>query len=158
MRNDRWRLGLAALFTISGTAHFVAPKPFAGIVPPFLGASLPWVYASGVAELACAAGLFSRPARIRSRAAQASAALLVAVFPANLYMAVEAFRAADSAAYRIGTLVRLPLQVPLVLAAVAVSRAESRRRAAAMTPSARQLDDEMGAKRSSLRMFCPAYN
>ncbi len=122
MRTERWRLGLASLFTISGTAHFIVPKTFAGIVPPLLGPALPWVYASGIAELACAAGLWSRPRRVRLRAAQASAALLVAVFPANIYMAVEAFRTAHGALYRAGALARLPIQLPLILAALAVAR------------------------------------
>jgi len=121
-RHTALRVGLASLFTVSGSAHFLVPSSFAAIVPPFLGPSFPWVYASGVAELACAAGLFSRPPRVRLRAAQASAVLLVAVFPANVYMAVEAFRDAHSALYRAATLVRLPIQVPLVVAALAVAR------------------------------------
>ena len=90
MRNDRWRLGLAALFTISGTAHFVAPKPFAGIVPPLLGSSLPWVYASGVAELACAAGLFSRPAR------ESVTAFFPAAAASFRHASIRRFRASSS--------------------------------------------------------------
>ena len=139
MNKDVLRLGLAALFTVSGTAHFVIPQPFATIVPPLLGPALPWVYASGAAELACAGGLFSRPARLRMRAAQASAALLVAIFPANVYMAIEAFHGVHSAAYRVGTLVRLPIQVPLILAALAVARASG-----SSTQSGRQVGTSNG--------------
>ena len=124
MRTDRWRIGLAALFTISGTAHFVAPSPFAGIVPPFLGPPLPYVAVSGAAELACALGLFARPPRVRRVAAWASAALLVAVFPANVYMAMTAFSEPHGAGYRVATLARLPLQVPLIWAAVAIWQVE----------------------------------
>ena len=69
-----------------------------------------------MAELTCAAGLLWRPTR--RVAGFASAVLLVAVFPANVTMAVDAWRSwqdgGDSAAYVVGTLVRLPLQVPLI--------------------------------------------
>ncbi len=122
MGTDRWRRGLASLFTVSGTAHFVVPDAFARIVPPFLGPPLPYVYVSGVAELACAVGLFARPSWMRECAGWASAALLVVVFPANVYMAIAAFTSTHGMAYRVGTLARLPLQIPLVWAAVTVVR------------------------------------
>ena len=121
--SDRWRLPLAGLLGAAGVAHFAAPGPFEGIVPPALGSPGAWVAVSGAAELACAAGLLlpSRPAR--RRAALATAALLVAVFPGNLYMAYDAFASPHGAGYRAGTLARLPLQVPLVLAALSVAAA-----------------------------------
>ena len=127
MRTDRWRLGLASLFTLAGAAHFVVPKGFGTIVPPFLGPPFPYVYASGVAELSCAVGLLVRPAWVRERAGWASAALLVVVFPANVYMAVAAFTSPHGVGYRAGTLARLPLQIPLVWAAVAVALSERER-------------------------------
>jgi uncharacterized membrane protein len=81
----RW--ALAALFLGSGTLHFVAPGPFVRIVPPFL----PWpgalVAISGAAELAGAVGLLT--VRWRRLAAVGLVALLVAVFPANVYMAMR---------------------------------------------------------------------
>ena len=138
MRTDRWRIGLAALFTISGTAHFIAPTPFAGIVPPFLGPPLPYVAVSGAAELACALGLVARPPRVRQVAAWASAALLVAVFPANVYMAVAAFSQQHGIGYRAATVARLPLQVPLIRAAVAIWQVE-RAKAAALRPGAERV-------------------
>lgn len=109
---------LASLLTVTGVSHFAVPKAYAAIVPP----QLPWayglVYASGVAELACAAGLAAP--RTRRAAAWASAALLVAVFPANVQMALDAGGRSD--AYRWGTYARLPVQVPLLLWAVSVGR------------------------------------
>ena len=48
---------LAGLLTAAGTLHFVLPRPYAEIVPDRLPAPYALVYASGVAELACAAGL-----------------------------------------------------------------------------------------------------
>ena len=104
------------LFTGSGVLHLVRPGVYEPIVPPFLPDPRGLVLLSGVAELLCAAGLVVR--RTRRWAGWASAALLVAVFPANVTMAVDAWldwRHGDAGtAYLLGTIVRLPLQVPLV--------------------------------------------
>ena len=108
--------GLVALFGISGTMHMVRPQVFEAIVPRALPAPRALVYASGIAELACAAGLLHP--RTRAAAGWASAALLVAVFPANLQMAVtegkRAHRGTGSRGRQVATLVRLPLQIPLI--------------------------------------------
>ncbi|MGW7114356.1 DoxX family protein, partial [Streptomyces xanthophaeus] len=82
-----------------------------------------WTYASGVAELALAAGV-AHP-RTRRVAALAAAAFFVGVFPANVKMAVDARR--RSPAVRAAALGRLPLQVPLVVWAHRVSRAAAAR-------------------------------
>lgn len=107
---------LLALFAGSGTLHLVRPAVYEQMVPPWLPAQRALVYASGVAELLCGAGLLH--ARTRPAAGWASAALLVAVFPANVQMAVDArrgpARGGGGAAYRGLTYARLPLQVPLV--------------------------------------------
>ena len=114
---------LTALFTLSGTVHLVAPRVFQPIVPGWVPAHREVVLASGVAELVCAAGLL-HPATRRG-AGLVSAALLVAVFPANVQMAVDAFEpgAGASTGYQVATVARLPLQVPLVLAALGAGRA-----------------------------------
>lgn len=107
---------VAGLFAASGVIHLVRPSVFESMVPGFLGDPTPLVLVSGVAELVCAAGLV-RP-RTRRLAGPASAALLVAIFPANLAMAVDTWQGwqagEDSAGWFAGTLVRLPLQLPLV--------------------------------------------
>lgn len=109
---------LASLLTVTGTLHFVTPRPFAQIVPDALPEPYALVYASGVAELVCAAGL--AVPRTRRAAGWATALLLVAVFPGNVQMALDAGGRSD--AYRWGTYARLPLQVPLVLWAVSAAR------------------------------------
>ncbi|MGQ7297716.1 DoxX family protein [Quadrisphaera sp. KR29] len=115
-------LALAALLGTAGVAHLAAPGPFERIVPRALGRPGPWVAASGVAELACAAGLL--PAASRRWAGLASAALLVAVFPANATMAVQALRSERAPRwYRAAALARLPLQLPLVAWALRVAGA-----------------------------------
>lgn len=112
---------LSVLLAAAGALHFVRPGPYASIMPSALGDPLPWVYASGVAEIACAVGLTRT--RTRRGAALATALLFVAVFPANVQMAVSALRSdtASSLTQAI-TLARLPLQVPLVLWALSVRR------------------------------------
>jgi uncharacterized membrane protein len=112
--------GLAALFAASGSLHLVRPQVFEPMVPRQLPAPRALVYASGVAELACAAGLL-HPAT-RKAAGWASAVLLVGVFPGNLQMALtagkRARRGTGSRAIQVATLLRLPLQVPLVRTAL----------------------------------------
>ena len=112
---------LAALLGVSGIAHFVVTDAYARIVPRWLGNADAWVYASGVAELACAGGLLHP--RTRRTAAYATAALFVAVFPANVKMALEAGEA--STAYRAAVYARLPLQVPLIAWALWIARRRS---------------------------------
>jgi len=115
---------LSLLLAAVGVLHLVKPDPFASIVPSQLGDPVPWVYASGVAEIACAAGL--AVARTRRFAGLATAALFVAVFPANVQMAVTAVRTDASTLTQVIALARLPLQVPLVIWALAVRRRAAR--------------------------------
>ncbi len=109
---------LAGLLTATGALHFISPRPFAAIVPARLPAPTTIVYASGLAELLCAAGLVAP--RTRRQAGWATAALFVVVFPANVQMALRS--GARSDAYRIGAWARLPLQIPLVAWALSVTR------------------------------------
>lgn len=110
---DRGIALLAGLFTASGIAHFVKPGPFERIVPKALPAKRELVYASGVAELAAAGLLASR--KTRPWGGRLSLAILVGVFPANVQMALSVWRSdRTSLAFKIGTLVRLPLQWPLI--------------------------------------------
>lgn len=105
---------LAVTLAFTGTVHFVNPAVYDGLIPPFLPAPRAWIYGSGVLELACAAAV-ALPATRRG-GALASAALFVAVFPGNLYLAIE-----PGDVPRWAALARLPLQVPLVLWALQVA-------------------------------------
>jgi uncharacterized membrane protein len=125
MPGDRSRLRrsspylLAGLLTVTGSLHFLAPRPFVSIVPRRLKARRELVMASGAAELACAAGLVLPGTR--RFAGWTTAALFVAVFPANVKMAVDSQRRQRSSAYRAAAWARLPGQVPLVLWARSVA-------------------------------------
>lgn len=80
-------LALGGAFVWIGVQHFVDPTWFEPIVPAALGAPRFWVLASGVAEVAVGLALIV-PAT-RAYGGLASAALLVALYWANLYMWVE---------------------------------------------------------------------
>ncbi|MFE4454404.1 DoxX family protein [Streptomyces sp. NPDC056796] len=111
-RVPRSSLLLAGFLAASGVTHFAAPKPFDAIVPRVLpGSPRAWTRASGVVELALAAGL--AVPRTRRLSAQATALFFVGVFPANVKMAYDwRTRPASARALAYG---RLPLQVPLYL-------------------------------------------
>jgi uncharacterized membrane protein len=115
--------GLAALFMGSGTLHLLRPNLFAAAVPAALPAPGVIIATSGIAELVCAWALLSR----RRWAGPISAILLVAIFPGNLTVAFAT--AADPGASRRARLAawaRLPLQLPLIWAALQSGRSEKR--------------------------------
>ncbi len=96
---------LGGFLLVAGVAHFVIPQPYRRIVPTVLADPAFWVRWSGVAEIACAA-LVVHP-RTRRTGAIAAAVLFVAVFPANVKMALDT---GSTLAW-----LRLPLQIPLVV-------------------------------------------
>jgi uncharacterized membrane protein len=110
------RLLLAAFFGTAGTLHFTRPRFFEAIVPPALAARRKEIVAiSGAAELAGAAMVLHPTARRAGR--WWLLALLVAVFPANIHMAVspEQIRGLDMRRFpRWALWARLPLQ-PLAM-------------------------------------------
>jgi uncharacterized membrane protein len=113
--------GLAALLAASGVAHFVVPGPYRQIVPSALGAAGAWVRLSGAAQLGCAALLV--PPSTRRVGGVLAAGLLVALFPANVQMALDG--GIPGRGFPLGSPLmawaRLPLQVPLVGWACAVA-------------------------------------
>lgn len=110
---------LAALLLGMGTLHFVAPKPFDSIIPAELpGSARFYTYASGVGELATGA-LLAAP-RTRRLGALAAVALFAAVFPGNLNMVRLWWD--KPWPMRIIAIARLPLQIPMITAALRVYR------------------------------------
>ena len=107
------------LFLVSGTVHLVRPSVFHTLVPGSPAVRDPIILFSGVAELACAVGLLAR-ARWAGRA---SAALLVAVFPGNVVYAIRTARRPDASGLHVALAwLRLPLQAPLIWAALQSGR------------------------------------
>ena len=110
---------IAALLFGIGTVHFLAPKPFDDIIPAELpGSPRFYTYASGVAEIGIGGLLLVQ--RTRRLAALAAAALFIAVFPGNLNMVRLWWD--KPWPMRIIALARLPLQIPMVTAALKVAR------------------------------------
>ena len=82
------RYGAALFWVVAGVMHFVIPRQYEGIVPPRIAR---WrkecVVISGVAEIA--GGIAVLPKRTRRGARWWLLALLAAVYPANVHMAVN---------------------------------------------------------------------
>ena len=91
-----------AFFIFAGIMHFVIPRTYHAIVPDYVPRKRAVVYASGVAEIAGGAGVLVRP--LRRAAAWWSIATLVAVFPANLHMAIHHDRYRNVPGRRVGLL------------------------------------------------------
>jgi len=118
----KWRtlslLGLCVLMGGSGLLHLLAPAPYRSIIPsPLRGQAAALVTISGAIEIICAALLIVP--RTRRLGAYAIAALLVAVFPANIQMAFDSKHGIAGSL----TWLRLPLQAPLILWALTFRRA-----------------------------------
>ena len=104
------RILLAILFVVAGAMHFIFPQAYLRIMPPFLPAPQTLIQISGAAKILGGLGLLL-PGTHRA-AAWGLIALLLAVGPANIYMA-----AAHAAFPTIPTWalwLRVPLQLPLI--------------------------------------------
>jgi uncharacterized membrane protein len=74
-------------FVFAGAMHFAVPRTYAQIVPPYLPRHRQLVYASGVAEAIGGLGLM--PRATRRVAGWWLIATLIAIFPANVHMALH---------------------------------------------------------------------
>jgi uncharacterized membrane protein len=102
-------------FVVAGVLHFVIPKTYESIVPDYLPAHRKLVYASGVAEIAGGAGLMCPDGVARRWAGRWLIATLIAVFPANLHMAMNPDRYATGIpGGRASLLLRLPFQLVFI--------------------------------------------
>ncbi len=100
---------MAAVYTLAGLNHFRSPRFYVYMMPPFIPLPKLMVDLSGLAEIVLGIGLFFPVTRVW--AAWGVIALLIAVFPANVFMAVS-----DKFAHFPAWLLwgRLPLQGVLI--------------------------------------------
>jgi uncharacterized membrane protein len=99
------------LFIAAGALHFIRPQMYARIMPPALGHAAELVAISGLAEIAGGVGLLVP--QTRRSAAYGLIVLLIAVWPANIFMATEAEQfSAVAPAWALW--LRVPLQLPLI--------------------------------------------
>lgn len=107
-------------FVLAGILHFVIPRTYEAIMPDYLPAHRALVYASGAAEIASGAALLHP--RTRRLGGRLSIATLVAVFPANVHMALHPERYTRIPGGRPALLGRLPLQAVFIAWARAAAR------------------------------------
>lgn len=81
----KWLYGV--LFALAGANHFFSTQFYVGIMPPYLPWHVELVYISGVCEIALGLALLVR--RYERLAAWGMIALIIAVTPANLHMALH---------------------------------------------------------------------
>ena len=96
------------MFVFAGVMHFVIPDTYEAIIPDYLPAHRALVYASGVAEIA--GGVGAMIPKTRRRARQLNIATLIAVFPANLHMALHPERYKQVPGGKPALYGRLPIQ------------------------------------------------
>ncbi|HEX2258737.1 MAG TPA: DoxX-like family protein [Actinomycetota bacterium] len=101
--------GLVALMGISGLLHLVKPEPYERIVPRIIGHPEALVFYSGLTEIASSV-LLAIP-RTRRIGAGLIMIILVAVFPANIQMALDG--PTPGGGFFTGSSVRLWLRLPV---------------------------------------------
>jgi uncharacterized membrane protein len=103
----------AVFFVIAGLAHFLIPASYLKIMPPWIPWHLAMVDISGAAEIA--GGIVLLIPNLRRAAAWGLVALLIAVFPANIYMATDHIPQSSPTWILWGRLILQPLMIWWVL-------------------------------------------
>ncbi len=103
---------LSLFIIIAGTLHFIKPEPFVKIVPDYLPYHLELVYISGFFEILFGIGLLIPS--LSSAAAWGLILLFIAVFPANINMAVNNIPIQGVPQNQILYWLRLPFQAVLI--------------------------------------------
>jgi uncharacterized membrane protein len=101
---------LAAFFILAGLNHFLNKKFYVSMMPPYLPAHLELVYLSGLLEIL--GGITVLFAKTRRWAGYGLISLMVAVFPANIYMAMNPALFANVSSWAL--YLRLPLQIVII--------------------------------------------
>jgi uncharacterized membrane protein len=104
----RLKLLAGPIFIFAGSMHFIVPKWYRRIMPPYIPAHNAMVAASGVAEIAGGAGLLFK--RTRTPAGWWLVATLIAIFPANLHMALHPEDFPEVPGGKLSLYARLPFQ------------------------------------------------
>jgi uncharacterized membrane protein len=110
-KKDIARVSLALLFMVASSLHFITDVELK-IIPPFLPLRREALYITGIFELLGGIGLLIP--RFQRVAAWGLAALLVAIFPANIYHAVKNIQLGGILNSPFYHVVRLPLQAVLI--------------------------------------------
>ena len=111
---------MCTLYVAAGIYHFVNPRFYLKIMPPYIPFHLPVVYTSGVCEILFA--LLLIPEQTRPLGAWLIIVLLVAVFPANIQMAINFYQKQNPGLWI--AIARLPLQLLLIYWAYIYTKTE----------------------------------
>ena len=106
------RLFAGPVMFVAGLLHFVRPEMYEAIMPPWLPAHRELVYLSGVAEAGAAAGTLHP--RTRRPAGLLLIATLLAIFPANVHMALNPDEFPKVPGGAAGLYARLPVQALMI--------------------------------------------
>jgi uncharacterized membrane protein len=109
--SSRLKRSAGHVFLGAGVLHFVKPRIYESIMPDYLPAHRELVYASGVAEAVGGAVLLSSSPAVRKYAGWWLIATLIAVFPANVHMALHPERYPQVPGGKATLYARLPLQL-----------------------------------------------
>ena len=123
MRRRAFRIVLAVFMMGIGALHFVNPADFVQIVPRALPAPLALVLVSGFFEILGGAGLLVP--RVRRYASFGLVALYVAVFPANVNMAVHDLQLGSAHVPAFLLWLRLPFQLVFIAWALWVGKPDA---------------------------------
>lgn len=99
---------LVTIFNVSGIMHLINPEAFLWLMPPFLPFPIELILVSGVAELAAALLIVLRS----PIAPYLAVAVLIAVWPANWWFAIDALQ--NNPELALIAWLRIPLQLPLI--------------------------------------------
>jgi uncharacterized membrane protein len=105
-------VGAAVFYSVAGALHFIKPELYLRIMPPYIPWHLAMVRVSGICEILGGLGLLVT--ETRRAAAWGLVALLIAVFPANIYMATHPIEAGAGSIAPVLRWGRLPLQALLI--------------------------------------------
>ena len=114
------RIVFGLLFIGGGINHFINPEFYVAIMPSYLPAHGALVFISGVVEIIV--GLAVLTPKLRPHSGWAAVATLLAVFPANIHMALHPEDFPDLPA--LGLWIRLPLQFLLIAWAIWTTRVQ----------------------------------
>lgn len=121
-RKLRLRVGGSLVFM--AVLHVILPKPFLKIIPKALGAPRFWNLAAAAAEGAAGALLLSNDPEKQKVGGALATATFVAVYPANINMALQAGKPTNPAA--IGAWLRLPFQFPMIASGIKLAKGDVR--------------------------------
>ena len=108
------RFTMGILFILASSMHFMASEAELKIIPEFLPLRREALYITGVFEFLGGLGLFVPNARVRRASAWGLFALLVVIFPANVYQAVKNIQLGGFMNTRLYQWGRLPFQIVFI--------------------------------------------